>query len=75
MGGGKRIFRIKEGCPLHPFDCVFQGKDLPFDWLDEVTESEAMKLKSNEIVTYGFSRNEVEAFFRRHQQELNVVPS
>lgn len=75
MQEGKKLLRIKDGCPLHPFECGWQGKELPWEWLEELTEEQALLLNPGKIITYGFTGNEVKAFFGRYKQELNVAPS
>ncbi len=38
----KKLLRIKNGFPVHLFECGWQGKELPWEWLEEVTEEEAL---------------------------------
>jgi hypothetical protein len=73
-GSCGKFYRIKSGSKVNPMDFALANGELPFSELEEVSEELALQNPS-ETITYGFTAQEVESFFRRAQQILIPVPT
>lgn len=54
-------------------DVFIRSGELPYEWLEEVTEDVAL-LNPGKTITFGLTAKEVESFFSRSEQKLCPIP-
>ena len=72
--GNEKYYRIKESSSIDPITYYWDTGVLPYEHLDEISEDQFLD-GSGKTISYGVSRDKLEALVSRRKQELLAVPS